>query len=802
MEVSEYMAQMSVAKGTSLKKDEVIADYRLGYKSRQASLIGRREVLSGKAKFGIFGDGKELAQLAMAKVFQPGDFRSGYYRDQTLMFAIGMHTISEYFAQLYADADLSREPATGGRSMNAHFATRMLNSDGSWRNLTSMKNSSADVSPTASQMPRLVGLAYASKLFRKLDVLKEITEFSSDGNEIAFGTIGNASAAEGMFWESLNAISVLQSPAIISIWDDNFGISVSNQYQFGKDLADLLEGFRRNDGDQYGYNIYSVRGWDYSELVKTYQLASEVTREKHIPSIIHVKELTQPQGHSTSGSHERYKSEERLAWEHEFDCLNQFRNWILKNQFSDEGELSKLEKEDREEVEKIREQAWQAYKAPILDEISELVNLVDGSGSPEVHSIVQSLSTSQNPLRKDVYEAVSKIFRVTRDQIFPEREELVNYKSRLGVESNTRYGSHVYSQSDKSALLVKSTKDLYSENSPLLNGFEILNRAFDQMLERDPRVVAFGQDLGKIGGVNQGFAGLQEKYGKLRVSDTGIRETTIIGQAIGLAMRGLRPIAEIQYIDYLLYALQIISDDLATVHWRTAGGQKAPVIIRTRGHRLEGIWHSGSPMAGVLNLVRGLYLIVPRNMVQAAGFYNTLLLSDDPGIIVEVLNGYRLKERMPDNIGEFTIPLGVPEVIRQGTDVSVVTYGPLCRISEQAAEMLEEVGISVEIIDVRTLLPFDLNKVILDSLKKTNRILFLDEDMPGGTTAYMMQQVIEKQGGYYWLDSEPRTLSARPHRPAYGSDGNYFSKPNAENIFETIYNMMNEADPRRFPSIF
>ena len=796
------MAQMSVAKGTSLKKDEVIADYRLGYKSRQASLIGRREVLSGKAKFGIFGDGKELAQLAMAKVFQPGDFRSGYYRDQTLMFAIGMHTISEYFAQLYADADLSREPATGGRSMNAHFATRMLNSDGSWRNLTSMKNSSADVSPTASQMPRLVGLAYASKLYRKLDVLKEITEFSSDGNEIAFGTIGNASAAEGMFWESLNAISVLQSPAIISIWDDNFGISVSNQYQFGKDLADLLEGFRRNDGDQYGYNIYSVRGWDYSELVKTYQLASEVTREKHIPSIIHVKELTQPQGHSTSGSHERYKSEERLAWEHEFDCLNQFRNWILKNQFSDEGELSKLEKEDREEVEKIREQAWQAYKAPILDEISELVNLLDGSASPEVHSIVQSLSTSQNSLRKDVYEAVSKILRVTRDQIFPGREELVNYKSRLGVESNTRYGSHVYSQSDKSALLVKSTKDLYSENSPLLNGFEILNRAFDQMLERNPRVVAFGQDLGKIGGVNQGFAGLQEKYGKLRVSDTGIRETTIIGQAIGLAMRGLRPIAEIQYIDYLLYALQIISDDLATVHWRTAGGQKAPVIIRTRGHRLEGIWHSGSPMAGVLNLVRGLYLIVPRNMVQAAGFYNTLLLSDDPGIIVEVLNGYRLKERMPDNIGEFTIPLGVPEVIRQGTDVSVVTYGPLCRISEQAAEMLEEVGISVEIIDVRTLLPFDLNNVILDSLKKTNRILFLDEDMPGGTTAYMMQQVIEKQGGYYWLDSEPRTLSARPHRPAYGSDGNYFSKPNAENIFETIYNMMNEADPRRFPSIF
>jgi len=802
MEVTGFMAHMTVMKDTSLKKEEVIADYRLAYKSRQASLIGRREVLSGKAKFGIFGDGKELAQLAMAKVFLPGDFRSGYYRDQTLMFAIGMHTISEYFAQLYADADLSREPATGGRSMNAHFATRTLKSDGSWRNLTSIKNSSADVSPTASQMPRLVGLAYASKLYRNLEVLQEISGFSSNGNEIAFGTIGNASAAEGMFWESMNAISVLQSPAIISIWDDNFGISVSNQYQFGKDLADLLEGFRRNKGNQYGYNLFSVRGWDYPELLKVYQSASDEAREKHIPAIIHVKELTQPQGHSTSGSHERYKSEERLAWENDYDCLNQFRNWIVQNQFSNKDELSKFEKEDREEVEKIREQAWQDYKAPILDEISELVKILDGSTSPEVYSVVQTLHTSQNPLRKDVYEAVSKLLRVTRDQIFPNREELINFKSRLDVENRTRYGSHLYSQSEKSALLVKGTKALYSKNSPLLNGFEILNRAFDQILERDPRVVAFGQDLGKIGGVNQGFAGLQEKYGKLRVSDTGIRETTIIGQAIGLAMRGLRPIAEIQYIDYLLYALQIISDDLATVHWRSVGGQKAPVIIRTRGHRLEGIWHSGSPMAGILNLVRGLYLIVPRNMVQAAGFYNTLLLSDDPGIIVEVLNGYRLKERLPDNIGEYTIPLGEPEVIRQGTDVSVVTYGPLCRISEQVADMLDEFGISVEIIDVRTLLPFDLNSVILNSLKKTNRILFLDEDMPGGTTAYMMQQVIEKQGGYYWLDSEPRTLSAQPHRPAYGSDGNYFSKPNAENIFETVYGIMNEADPNRFPSIF
>ena len=798
------MVHRSAAMGLELKKEEVIRDYRLAYKSRQASLIGRREVLSGKAKFGIFGDGKEIPQLAMARVFQAGDFRSGYYRDQTFMFAAGIHTIEEYFAQLYADTDLTREPATGGRSMNGHFSTRFLNPDGTWRNLMESKNSSADVSPTGSQMPRLVGLAYASRLYRELDVLKGLTQFSRNGNEIAFGTIGNASAAEGMFWESLNAISVLQAPAIISIWDDEYGISVSNQVQFGKSLSDLLDGFRRKGGDEYGYQLYTVRGWDYPALLEAYEQAAKLTREDHVPSIIHVTELTQPQGHSTSGSHERYKTAERLAWESEFDGLMQFRKWILLNGYSSDEELTAFEDEDRLDTERMRERAWQAYKRPIWDEISELEQLSELNFSkkpsyPQILAITQGLSSSQNPLRKDVLESIAKILRITRDEGYEVRAPLLQFKGRLSDANRSRYGSHLYSQSNQSALLVPEVKDRYSENSPLLNGFEILNRAFDQILARDPRVVAFGEDLGKIGGVNQAFAGLQEKYGDLRISDTGIRETTILGQAIGLAMRGLRPIAEIQYLDYLLYALQIMSDDLATVQWRTVGGQKAPVIIRTRGHRLEGVWHSGSPMASIIHLVRGIFVIVPRNMVQAAGFYNTLLLSDEPGIIVEVLNGYRLKEKLPDNIAEFTIPLGVPEVIRRGKDVSVVTYGPLCRIAEQAAELLAEDGISVEIIDVRTLLPFDLNNLILESLKKTNRILFLDEDMPGGTSAYMMQQVIEVQGGYYWLDSEPKTLTAQPHRPAYGSDGNYFSKPNVESIYEAIYNMMNEADPQRFP---
>ena len=787
-----------------ISKNEIISDYRLAYKSRQASLIGRREVLSGRAKFGIFGDGKELAQIVIAKFIQPGDFRSGYYRDQTLMLATGELSISEYFAQLYADPDLDREPASGGRSMNAHFSSRLLDSKGRWKNHLARFNSSPDVSPTASQMPRLVGLAYASRLYRNLEGLKYKNQFSSNGNEIAFGTIGNASIAEGMFWESLNAISVLKSPAVISIWDDDYGISVSNRHQFGKSLSDLLSGFSRDENDEFGYQIFTVAGWDYYGLLDAYRSATKDAREKHIPAIVHVLEMTQPQGHSTSGSHERYKSAQRLEWEEEQDCLNKFRNLIIENDFISDDELREIEREDLFTVEKIREETWEKYKEPIRKEIDHFIQIVEkseviGHGAEKV---LRDLQSKNNPLRKDILEAVGEILR--NFQLFddPTNDEIITFKNQIEEENNDRYGSHLYSQSMYSALNVPEIAPAYSENSPILNGFEILNKAFDRILSTNSEVIAFGEDLGKIGGVNQGFAGLQKKYGELRVSDTGIRESTIIGQAIGLALRGLRPIAEIQYLDYVLYALQIISDDLATVHWRSVGGQKAPVIIRTRGHRLEGIWHSGSPLAGIINLVRGIHVVVPRNMVQAAAYYNTLLQSDEPGLIIEVLNGYRLKEKLPDNIGDITNPVGIPEVIREGEDITVVTYGPLCQISLEAANLLEQFEISVEIIDVRTLLPFDIKKMILESLKQTNRILFLDEDVPGGTTAYMMQKVLEEQGGYYWLDSEPRSLSSKPHRPAYGTDGNYFSKPNRETIFETIYGMMHEADPQRFPNLF
>lgn len=786
------------------EKSEVLADYRLAYKSRQASLIGRREVLSGKAKFGIFGDGKEIPQIAMAKFIQPGDFRSGYYRDQTLMFASGELTISAYFAQLYADPTLEREPATGGRSMNGHFSSRLLNPDGSWKNLLEHFNSSVDVSPTASQMPRLVGLAYASNLYRQLPDLSAMTNFSNQGNEIAFGTIGNASAAEGMFWESLNAINVLQAPAVISIWDDDYGISVSNRYQFGKSLSDVLSGFQRKPGEQFGYEVFTVKGWDYPALVTAYQQATTITREEHIPSLVHVIELTQPQGHSTSGSHERYKSKERLAWEEAHDCLRVFRAWIIKQGFSTDEELSAMEKEDAFAVEMIREQAWEDYKAPIREEIDQFSILLEPliRKKPEIETDLQKLYKNQNPLRKDILEMTGAILRQYHGLGKEALAGLVAYKKQLEGENTIRFGSHLYSQSQENANFVVEIPPQYSKNSPTLNGFEIMNRAFDAILARDPRVVAFGEDLGKIGGVNQGFSGLQAKYGDLRVGDTGIREVTILGQAIGLAMRGLRPIAEIQYLDYLLYALQLMSDDLATVQWRSVGGQKAPVIVRTRGHRLEGIWHSGSPMSGIINLVRGVNVAVPRNMVQAAGFYNSLLQTDEPGLVVEVLNGYRQKEKIPNNLDTFTIPLGVPEVIRDGRDVTVVTYGPLCQIALEAANWLADFGISIEIVDVRTLLPFDRPHIILDSIKKTNRVLFLDEDVPGGATAYMMQQVLEGQGGYYWLDSEPKTLTATEHRPAYGTDGGYFSKPNRETVFERIYSMMNAANPNKFPVFF
>lgn len=798
------VTKSKTSKQTPFETKEVLADYRLAYRSRQASLIGRREVLSGKAKFGIFGDGKELAQIAMAKAFRKGDFRSGYYRDQTFMFAIGEHNLDEFFAQLFAHADLEAEPATAGRAMNAHFATRLLNEDGSWKALADRFNSASDISPTGSQMPRLVGLAYASKLYRELKELKDFTQFSHNGNEVAFGTIGNASCAEGMFWEAVNAVGVLQAPMVLSIWDDDYGISVPNEYQLTAHLSRLISGFQRSkDGDD-GFDIYTVPGWDYPSLITAYTNAANVARKDHIPAIIHVNEMTQPQGHSTSGSHERYKSAERLKWEEEFDCMGKFREWIIAEEMASAAELDKLEDEDRREVEAVRQRAWEAYKAPIrkdIEDFSDLLAEVAGNSphAEELDTLVEGLKNAQNPLRQDIMVAYRKAMVQLRGEALPGKPLLVQWKQKQDEIAEDRYSSDLYSHTSERVTEIKA---IYSDSSPTLNGFEVLNKGFEAMLRRDARVVAFGEDLGYLGDVNQGFAGLQEKFGSLRVADTGIRETTIMGQAIGLALRGLRPIAEIQYLDYLLYAIQILSDDLATLSWRTKGGQKAPIIVRTRGHRLEGIWHSGSLMAGALHLLRGMLVLVPRNMVQAVGFYNTLLKADEPALVVEVLNGYRLKEKLPDNLAEFTVPVGIPEVLRAGQDVTVVTYGPLCRIAIEAADVLTTLGVEIELIDVQSLMPFDLHGRIVESLKKTNRVLFLDEDVPGGTTAFMMQEVLEKQGGYRWLDSEPRTLSGKAHRPAYGTDGNYWSKPNAEDIIYTIYAMMHEADPRKYSDIF
>lgn len=792
----------------TVNPEEIIADYRLVYHSRQVSLVSRREVMGGKAKFGIFGDGKELPQIAMAKVFRKGDFRSGYYRDQTFMFAIGALNTIEFFAQLYAHGDVEADPATAGRSMNAHFATRSLNPDGTWKNLVDIYNSSPDISPTGSQMPRLVGLAYASRLYREIEELQTYTEFSRGGDEIAFGTIGNAATAEGMFWEAVNAIGVLKSPALISIWDDCFGISVSSEHQLvNQNISTLIEGFRREPKSDKGFDIFTVQGWDYPSLIQKYLQAAETVRRKHIPAIIHVIELTQPQGHSTSGSHERYKSKERLAWEAEFDCLVKFREWIINRDLATSKELDQLEKEEQNLVEENRKKAWQAYNSPIQNEREELANLIaeleEKSGhSDQLEEIRKSLLATPTPFRRDAMSAALKALTLVRDEMLPSKSQLLDWKNSQMAVNEERISSHQFSQSSQAALDVPLIEPIYSRDSPKVYGFEVLNALFDKALERDPRVIAFGEDVGRLGDVNQGFRGLQEKYGELRVSDTGIREATIIGQAIGMAMRGLRPIAEIQYLDYLLYGLQIMSDDLATLQWRTKGGAKAPVIIRTRGHRLEGIWHSGSPMAGIIHLVRGIYVLVPRNMTQAAGFYNTLLHSDEPGLIIEVLNGYRLKETLPDNVGEFTVPLGIPEVIRPGKDISVVTYGATCRIVLEAAERLNQIGIDTEVIDVQTLLPFDIHAAILESLKKTGHILFVDEDVPGGTTAYMLQEVIEKQNGYYWLDSAPRTLPGKAHRPAYGSDGDYWSKPNSDQVFEMVYKIMGESDPTNFPSYF
>ncbi len=792
----------------STAAEEVIQDYRLAFRSRQVSLIGRREVLSGKAKFGIFGDGKELTQVAMAKVFHKGDFRSGYYRDQTLMFALRELSIKEFFAQLYANTDLKFEPATAGRSMNAHFATRSLNTDGSWKDLLTIHNSSADVSPTGSQMPRLVGLAYASRLYRELVELNQFTQFSNNGNEIAFGTIGNAATSEGMFWESLNAIGLLRSPALITIYDDGYGISVTNQHQMLKqDLSELLKGFQRTPGSRDGYDLYTVPGWDYAALLDAYHQAALTAREQHIPAILHIIELTQPQGHSTSGSHERYKPKERLQWEEVHDCLRKFREWIIDNELIALDELEQIEFTDRKEVEDLRKAAWSDYITPIRKDTREVVAMIDRladqtAQNDELLRIRQRLLNNPTPLWRDIMAAIQEVLILAANMPASQKTDLVTWRNKHEHESIERYSSYLYSQSPQSTTSIPEIKPIYSDSSPMLYGFEVINTCFDAALARDPRVIAFGEDVGQLGDVNQGFRGLQEKYGELRVSDTGIREVTIVGQAIGMALRGLRPIAEIQYLDYLLYALQIMSDDLATLLWRTKGGQKAPVIVRTRGHRLEGIWHSGSLMAGIINLVRGMYVLVPRNMTQAAGFYNMLLRSDEPAIVVEVLNGYRLREQLPDNIGEFTLSPGVPEVILPGSDITIVTYGASCRIVLEAAERLSQVGIHAEVIDVQSLLPFDLHGVILESLKKTSRILFVDEDVPGGTSAYMFQQVIEVQGGYYWLDSPPRTLSGKAHRPAYGSDGDYWSKPNRETVFEAVYEMMRETDPGAYPLLY
>lgn len=787
---------------------EVLRDYTLALQSRQASLIGRREVLNGRAKFGIFGDGKEVAQIAMAKAFQPGDFRSGYYRDQTFMFAIGETSIQQFFAQLYAHADVAADPNSAGRQMNAHFSTRLLNDDGTWREQTLSYNSSADLSPTAAQMPRLVGLGYASHLYRELEELHHLTQFSNNGNEVAFGTIGNASTAEGHFWEAVNAIGVLQAPVIISIWDDEYGISVPNEHQITKgNLSELLAGFQRKPGSPLGYEIFTVKGWDYSGLMEVYARASELARTDHVPIIIHVTEMTQPLGHSTSGSHERYKTAERLAWEREHDCLRKMREWIIDQRIAPPGELDNLERNAEKLVENLRVKAWHAFTRPIYNERQQAADLfeeVEGTSpvADQVMAIRRRLLAKEAPLRRDILTAVREVLVLTRNE---PREagtalaRLLDWKREQEAGNEDRYGSHLYSRTAESALLIDEVKPVYAPDSGLVPGSQILNAAFDALLARDARVVAFGEDVGLLGGVNQTWAGLQTKYGKLRVADTGIREATIIGQAIGLALRGLRPIAEIQYLDYLLYGLQILSDDLASLHWRTRGGQKAPVIVSTRGHRLEGIWHAGSPMGAIINLLRGMHICVPRDMTQAAGFYNTLMHGDEPGIVVEVLNGYRLRERLPANIGDITVPLGIPEILREGEDVSLVTYGAACRIALESAEALSAVGIAVEVIDVQTLLPFDRHSSILESLKKTSRIVFLDEDMPGGATAYMLQEVIENQGGFHWLDCEPRTVTSKPHRPAYGSDGAYFSKPNVEEVFAVIYDMMNEASPGRFP---
>ncbi|MET3499622.1 pyruvate/2-oxoglutarate/acetoin dehydrogenase E1 component/TPP-dependent pyruvate/acetoin dehydrogenase alpha subunit [Mucilaginibacter rubeus] len=789
-------------------KKIVIDDYRIGYESRQASLIGRREVLTGKAKFGIFGDGKEVAQLAMAKAFRAGDWRAGYYRDQTFMFATGMSNMKEFFAQLYANPDIEKDPASGGRQMNCHYATRFVNTDGSWVNQVETMNSSSDISTTAGQIPRLLGLAYASKLYRQNKELDYLKQFSVNGNEVAFGSVGNGATSEGSFFETFNAGGVLQVPMAISIWDDAYAISVPANLQTTKeDISEILKGFQRENGSN-GYEIFKVRGWDYIALCETYERAINICREEHVPVLIHVTEMTQPQGHSTSGSHERYKSRERLTWEDEHDCLLKMREWMITSAISTEIELEELEAEAKRYVRECQREAANELAVVIKSEIEEAAALIDAFAEtvPDKKEAISALSSglrsSIDAGRREIFSSIRKTLRLTTTENNIERQLLTEWLKVEKAKNTERYNSKLFTGTPESPLYVPVVPAIYSDDAKLLDGREVLNAAFDANFARDKSIVAFGEDLGAIGDVNQGFAGLQAKYGEIRITDTGIRETSIIGQGMGLAMRGLRPIAEIQYLDYLIYAITIISDDIASLSYRTMGGQKAPLIIRTRGHRLEGIWHSGSPMSVILGSMRGFHICVPRNMTQAAGMYNTLLRGDEPALVIECLNGYRLKEKLPANVGEFTVPLGKAEVLREGNDITVVSYGSTLRIVQEASEELAAMGINIEIIDPQTLYPFDTEGICGVSLKKTSKLLVVDEDLPGAGSAYILQKIMEGQNGYYALDAQPKTLTAKEHRPPYGSDGDYFSKPSVDDVVETVYAMMHEASPSKYPAIY
>jgi 2-oxoisovalerate dehydrogenase E1 component len=804
------MEQQTQSQDITTYRKIILDDYLLINQSRQASLMGRKEVLTGKAKFGIFGDGKELAQIAMSKVFQEGDFRSGYYRDQTFMMAIGQLNLQQWFAGLYGHTDLAHEPMSAGRQMGGHFSTPLIDSDGNWRDHTASKNSSSDISPTAGQMPRLLGLAYASHFYRSNPALQveQYEKFSNKGNEVAFGTIGDASTSEGLFWETLNAAGVLQVPMLVSVWDDGHGISVPKKYQTTKEsISDILKGFQR-DNKNNGFEILKTKGWDYVHLISTYERAIAICREQHVPVLVHVEEVTQPQGHSTSGSHERYKTKDRLQWELDYDCIKQFRDFILSNALASEEELQAIEEMAKIEVRDAKNNAWKAYLNPILQEVNEAITNLEALSvelpdlSTQINEVILEFQRNKEPIRKDVHVNIKKVLRLTKNETTSAKSNLVAWLNKAILDNNERYSSNFYSQSEFQVSNIHEVAIQYDLAPKLVDGREVLKENFEAILVKYPEVVIFGEDAGRIGDVNQGLEGVQAKFGEIRVFDTGIREATIIGQAIGLAMRGMRPIAEIQYLDYLLYAIQILSDDLATLQYRSKGTQKSPVIIRTRGHRLEGVWHSGSPMGMIVNAIRGIHVCVPRNMTIAAGFYNTLLESDEPALVVECLNGYRLKENLPANIGEYKLPLGKIEVLNQGTDLTLVTYGSSVRIALEAIQILNQFNISVELIDLQTLLPFDLGHEIVNSVKKTNKLVVLDEDVPGGCSAYILQKVTEEQGAFQFLDAAPVTISAKAHRPAYGTDGDYFSKPSADDVFEKIYRLMHEYNPNYFPILY